>query len=446
METTTPRSLPADPQRDARIRELSRAHVLTSWVAQKAIDPLPLAGGEGSWFWDYQGRRFLDFTSQLVNVNIGYQHPGLTAAIQEAAGRITTVAPSFYEESRAEAAAAVAELAPEGLNKVFFTNGGAEGNENALRMARIHTGRHKVLAAYRSYHGATSGAIALTGEARRWGAEPSIPGVVHFWGPHLYRSEFHATTEQEESERALTHLRRTVEAEGPHLVAAIILETVVGSNGVIPPPAGYLEGVRALCDEHGIMLILDEVMCGFGRTGAWFAFDHWGVRPDLIVFAKGVNSGYVPLGGVVLTDEIAATFDERPYPGGLTYSGHALATASAAAAIRIMRDERIVENAAEVGERTLGPGLRDLLERHEVVGDVRGLGTFWAVELVADRRTREPLGADRVKALQQACVSRGLWPLVVGNRVHMVPPCVITHEEAKEGVAMLDEALAEVGA
>ena len=437
---------PADPARDARIRELSRAHVLTSWSAQKAIDPLPIAGGEGAWFWDYQGRRFLDFTSQLVNVNLGYQHPGLTAAIQEAAGRITTVAPNFYEESRAEAAAAIAGVAPEGLEKVFFTNAGAEANENAIRLARQHTGRHKILAAYRSYHGATAGAIALTGEARRWGSEPSIPGVVHFWGPFLYRSEFYSGDEEQESERALEHLRRTVLAEGPHTVAAVILETVVGSAGIIPPPPGYLRGVRELCDEHGIMLILDEVMAGFGRTGAWFALDHWGVRPDLISFAKGVNSGYVPLGGVLMTGEIAASFDDRPYPGGLTYSGHALATASAVAAIRIMREERTIENAAEVGENVLGPGLRALADRHEVVGDVRGLGVFWGVELVADRQTREPLDAGTMKALQQACVRRGLWPMVSANRVHVVPPCVITAEEAKEGVALLDEALAEVAA
>ncbi len=430
---------------DARIRELSRAHVFSSWSAQKEIDPLPIAGGEGAWFWDHQGRRFLDLTSQLVNVNLGYQHPRLTAAIQEAAGRITTVAPSFYEESRAEAAAAVAGLAPEGLEKVFFTNGGAEANENAVRMARLHTGRHKVLAAYRSYHGATAAAIALTGEPRRWGSEPSVPGIVHFWGPHLYRSEFYATTQEEEGERALEHLRRTVAAEGPQHVAAIILEPVVGSNGILVPPPGYLEGVRALCDEHGILLILDEVMAGFGRTGAWFAFEHWGVRPDLITFAKGVNSGYVPLGGVVIADEVASTFDHTPYPGGLTYSGHALATASAVAAISIMKDEGTVEHAAQIGRQTLGPQLHALAERHEVVGDVRGLGVFWALELVADRATREPLAADTVKAVQQACVRRGIWPLVVANRVHVVPPCVITHDEAAEAVGLLDEALAEAG-
>lgn len=434
----------ADSAREARIKDLTRRHVMTSWSAQGAVDPLPLAGGEGAYFWDHRGRRFLDLTSQLVNVNIGYQHPRLSAAIAEAAGRITTVAPSFAEESRAEAARLVSELAPEGMNKVFFTNGGAEANENALRAARAHTGRHKILAAYRSYHGATAGAITLTGEPRRFGAEPGIPGVVHFWGPYLYRSEFHATTEAEESERALTHLRHTVEAENPQQVAAIILETVVGSNGILVPPAGYLEGVRELCDEHGILLILDEVMAGFGRTGEWFAFDHWGVRPDLISFAKGVNSGYVPLGGLILSDEIAATFKDRPFPGGLTYSGHALATASAVASIGILREEGVVEHAAELGERTLGPGLTGLLERCELVGDVRGLGVFWALELVADRDTRAPLPPERMKQVMSACQEREVWPLVMGNRVHVVPPLVISHEDAGRAVEVLAEALDEV--
>ncbi|KUG58433.1 hypothetical protein AVL62_11050 [Serinicoccus chungangensis] len=433
-----------DLARDVRIRELSRAHVMTSWSAQRAIDPVPLAGGEGAYFWDHQGRRFLDFSSQLVNVNIGYQHPRLSAAIAEAAGRLTTVAPAFAEESRAEAAALISGLAPEGMSKVFFTNGGAEANENALRMARAHTGRHKVLASYRSYHGGTAGAITLTGEARRWGGEPGIPGVVHFWGPHLYRSEFHATTQEEESERALLHLRHTLEAEGPGQVAAIILETVVGSNGILVPPPGYLPGVRALCDEFGILLILDEVMAGFGRTGAWFALDHFGVRPDLITFAKGVNSGYVPLGGVVIDDRVAATFDERPFPGGLTYSGHALATASAVAAITIMREEGVVEHAAQVGKHSLGPAATALLGTTPLVGDVRGLGVFWVVELVADHASREPASAAMMKAVQAGCLERGMWPLIVANRVHLVPPCVITDEDASRGVAILADVLAGV--
>ena len=430
-------------QRD-HIKELSRTHVFTSWSAQGALDQLPLAGGEGAHFWDHEGNRYLDLTSQLVNVNIGYQHPKLVAAIQEAAGQLATIAPGFDSESRAEAARLIAERAPERMNKVFFTNSGAEAVENAIRLARLHTGRHKLLAAYRSYHGATHGAISLTGEARRLGSEPGIPGVVHFWGPYLYRSAFHATTEQEESERALEHLRQTVQFEGPDQVAAIILEPVVGSNGILVPPPGYLEGVRALCDEHGIMLIADEVMAGFARTGQWFAIQHWDVRPDLITFAKGVNSGYIPLGGVVLSDEISETFHERPYPGGLTYSGHALACASAVASITIMEEEGILEHVRRLDEEVLRPGLTALAETHEVVGDVRGLGAFWALELVADRESREPLGAEAMGRIGAACKAEGVWPLVMANRVHVVPPCVITADEARHALEVLGRALSSV--
>lgn len=270
------------------------------------------------------------------------------------------------------------------------------------------------------------------------------PGRRALLGPYLYRSAFHARTEAQEGERALAHLRQTVLAEGPQHVAAIVLETVVGSNGILVPPGGYLAGVRALCEEFGILLVLDEVMAGFGRAGEWFAFDRWGVAPDLIAFAKGVNSGYVPLGGVVLSQEVAASFAERPYPGGLTYSGHPLACASAVASIGILREEGIVEHAREIGEELLGPGLRALAERHTVVGDVRGLGVVWAVELVADRETREPLGTAAMARVLQGCRDAGMWPLVMANRVHMVPPCVIGADEARQGVAALDQALAEV--
>lgn len=432
-------------ERDARIRTLTREHVFTSWSAQGGLDPLPLAGGEGAWFWDHQGTRYLDFCSQLVNTNIGYQHPGLTKAIQEAAGGLAMVAPSFAHEARAEAAARIAGLAPEGMDKVFFTNGGAEGIENAVRLARGHTGRTKILAAYRSYHGATSGAITVTGEARRFGSEPGMPGVVHFWGPYLYRSEFHARTQEEEGQRALQHLRHTVAAEGPQHVAAIVLEPVVGSNGVLVPPEGYLAGVRELCDEHGILLVADEVMAGFGRCGEWFAFERWAITPDLIVFAKGVNSGYLPLGGVVMSAAIARSFHDRPYPGGLTYSGHPLACASASAAIDIMESEGIVGHAREIGESVLSPALQEVGARHTGVGEVRGLGVMWAVEMVTDRQTREPWDAARMGLLHTACRAEGIWPLVMGNRVHMVPPCVITPEEAAQGVAALDRALTTVG-
>ncbi len=432
-----------------RVRRDDRAHVFHSWSAQDRIDPVPIAGAQGSYFWDYDGNRYLDFASQLVNVNIGHQHPKLVAAIAEQAKELCTVAPGFAYESRSEAARLVAEVAPVGLEKVFFTNGGADANEHAIRMARLHTGRHKVLAAYRSYHGATAGAITLTGDPRRWPSEPSVPGVVHFWGPYLYRSAFHAATEEEECARALQHLRDMLMVEGPQTVAAILLEPVVGTNGILVPPEGYLAGVREICDEHGIVMISDEVMAGFGRCGEWFAADRWGVAPDLITFAKGVNSGYVPLGGVVISDAIAETFAERAYPGGLTYSGHPLACASAVASISIMREEGIVEHARALGTDVIGPALAELAERHPSVGEVRGLGVFWALELVKDRTTREPLvgfnaaGPDAapMAELAAACKQRGLYPFTHFNRTHVVPPCTTTAEEVREGLAILDEAL-----
>jgi taurine--2-oxoglutarate transaminase len=434
---------------EARVRADDRAHVFHSWSAQALIDPLPIASASGSYFTDYDGNRYLDFSSQLVNVNIGYQHPKLVAAIQEQAARLCTIAPSFANDARSEAARLIAELAPGDLNQVFFTNGGAEATENALRMARLHTGRHKVLAAYRSYHGATAGAITMTGDPRRWGSEPGIPGVVHYWGPYLYRSAFHASTPEEESERALQHLRDLIMVEGAQTIAAIILETVVGTNGILVPPPGYLAGVRAICDEFGIMMIADEVMAGFARAGEWFAVDHWGVTPDLIAFAKGVNSGYVPLGGVLISDPIAATFQNRAYPGGLTYSGHPLACGSAVASINIFKEEGIVEHARSLGTDVIGPELATLADKHPSVGEVRGLGVFWALELVRDRATREPLvpfnaagpDAKPMAEFAAACRERGLWPFVHFNRTHVVPPCTTTAEEIREGIAILDEAL-----
>jgi taurine---2-oxoglutarate transaminase len=434
---------------EEQVRRDDRAHVFHSWSAQGLIDPLPIASAEGSHFTDYAGKRYLDFSSQLVNVNIGYQHPRLVAAIQEQAARLTTISPAFANDARSEAARLIAELAPGDLDRVFFTNGGAEANENAIRMARLHTGRHKVLAAYRSYHGATAGSIALTGDPRRWPSEPGMPGVVRYWGPYSYRSAFHATTEQEECERALQHLRDLLMVEGAHTVAALILETVVGTNGILVPPDGYLQGVRDLCDEFGIVMIADEVMAGFARCGEWFAVDRWGVTPDLITFAKGVNSGYVPLGGVVISERIAQTFDERPFPGGLTYSGHPLACASAVASITILKEEGIVEHARGLGEDVIGPGLRELAQRHPSVGEVRGLGVFWAVELVRDRATREPLvpfnaggaAAAPMNEFAAACKERGLWPFTHFNRTHVVPPCTTTADEVREGLAILDEAL-----
>ncbi|MFI5895755.1 aspartate aminotransferase family protein [Actinoplanes sp. NPDC051513] len=434
---------------EAVVRADDRAHVFHSWSAQGLINPLPIAGASGSYFWDYENTKYLDFSSQLVNVNIGHQHPRLVAAIQEQAAKLCTIQPAFANDKRGEAARLIAELAPGSLNKVFFTNGGAEATENAVRLARGHTGRHKVLSAYRSYHGSTSTAITATGDPRRWANEPTAVGMVHFWGPYPYRSPFFSTSADEETGRALRHLRDTIVFEGAATIAAILIETVVGTNGILVPPPGYLAGVRAICDEFGIVFIADEVMAGFGRCGEWFAVDRRGVTPDLITFAKGVNSGYLPLGGVIISDEIASSFDKRPFPGGLTYSGHPLACASAVASIEIFKEEGIIEHARAIGDDVIGPGLDLLQEKHPSVGEVRGLGVFWAIELVRDRETREPLvpfnasgaAAGPMNEVAAACKERGLWPFTHFNRVHVVPPCTVSAEEVREGLSILDEAL-----
>jgi taurine--2-oxoglutarate transaminase len=442
-------SYDANPDEGRRVLDLDRAHVFHSWSAQGALAPMAIAAGEGSYVWDYEGNRYLDFSSQLVNTNIGHQHPAVVKAIQDQAGKLATVAPQHANDVRGQAAHRIAELAPEGLNKIFFTNGGADANENAIRMARLHTGRRKVLSFYRSYHGNTGAAIVSTGDPRRWPNEYA-DGHVHFFGPYLYRSHFWATSEADETERALAHLRDVITFEGPDTIAAILVETIVGTAGVLIPPAGYLPGVRALCDEFGIVLILDEVMAGFGRTGKWFAFEHFGVTPDLITFAKGSNSGYVPVGGVVISDAIAATFDERVFPGGLTYSGHPLACASIVGSIDAFKAEGIVENAASIGEDVLGPGLRELADRHPVIGEVRGLGVFWALDLVKNRETREMLApyggsSPAMAQLGAELKKRGVMPFMNFNRLHVVPPCTVTAEEAKEGLAALDEAFAAIG-
>lgn len=444
----TDRTTPTDPVRGKEVYDLDRAYVFYSWSAQSRIQPLVLAGAQGSYVWDYEGNRYLDFSSQMVNTNIGHQHPVVVEAIRDQAARLCTIAPQYANDQRSEAARRIVARSrfAEG-SKVFFTNAGAEAVEHAVRMARLHTGRPKVLATYRSYHGATGTAINLTGDTRRWPSDTGTAGVEHFFGPFLYRSPFHSSSPGEESARALDHLEQVIALEGPATIAAVILETVPGTSGIMPPPPGYLSGVRALCDRHGIVLIADEVMCGFGRCGKWFAVDHWDVTPDLITFAKGVNSGYVPLGGVVVAAPIVETFAERPYPGGLTYSGHPLACAAAVATIDLMEREQIVEHAATIGSTVLGPRLEELAASHPVVGDVRGMGVFWAVELVTDRATKEPLApyggsSPAMDELTAACRARGLLPFTNYNRLHVVPPCTVTAEEAEEGLAILDEVLA----
>ncbi|MEC3914891.1 aspartate aminotransferase family protein [Nocardia sp. CDC160] len=446
---TLPNGLTPDAAREiaARAYELDRAHVFHSWSAQKSLNPMVITAAQGCYVWDGEGNRLLDFSSQMVNTNIGHQHPKVVAAIQEQAATLCTIGPAFVNDARSEAARLIAERTPGELNRIFFTNGGADAVEHAVRMARLHTGRYKVLARYRSYHGGTETAVNLTGDPRRWPNDHGNAGVVHFFGPFLYRSQFHASTEAEETERALQHLEQTIVFEGPSTIAAIILESIPGTAGIMVPPPGYLAGVRELCDRYGIVFIADEVMSGFGRTGKWFAIEHAGeVVPDLLTFAKGVNSGYVPLGGVAIAPHIAATFDDRPYPGGLTYSGHPLATAAAVATINAMRDERIVENAAEIGERVIGPTLCDMAGRHPSIGEVRGAGVFWAVELVLDRATREPLApyggsSPAMTETVAAAKAAGLLLFVNFNRLHVVPPCTISEAEAKEGLAILDQAL-----
>ena len=408
-----------------------------------------IVGGEGSWFWTEDGKRYLDFSSQLVNINIGHQHPKLVAAIQDQAGKLCTIAPGYANEMRSEAARLIAELAPGDLDMVFFTNAGADATDNAIRMARIFTGRQKVLATYRSYHGASGGSIAVTGDPRRWPSETGTSGVVHFTGPYPYRSSFYAESAEQETERALTHLRETIMVEGPQTIACLILETVVGTNGILVPPPGYLQGVRDICDEFGIIYIADEVMAGFGRCGEWFALDHWDVTPDLITFAKGSNSGYIPIGGVIISQRIADSFRDRQYPGGLTYSGHILGCASIVASIAIFKEEGIIEHARMLGTDVIAPALARLQDKHPSIGDVRGLGVFWAIELVRNRESREPLvpfnatgtAAAPMAELVAACKERGLYPFTHFNRMHVVPPCNTPVDEVLQGIAIIDEVL-----
>ena len=415
---------------------------------QSAISPLPVAGAEGRYFWDYEGRRYLDFASQLVNVSIGHQHPKLVAAIKEQAEKLCTIGPPMANDKRSELARLISEITPGDLDHTFFTNGGAEANENAIKVARWATGRHKVIARYRSYHGATGGAITLTGDPRRWHAEPGLPGVVRMLDPYTYRCPAGHPDPCPVCTGA-PHLEEILSYEGAHTVAAVILETIVGTNGVIVPPDGYLQAVREVCNRHGILLVLDEVMAGFGRTGRWFACEHWDVVPDILTTAKGINSGYVPLGAMTVRDHVYESIRDRFFGGGLTYSGHPLACAAGVASIEAFREEGIVENAATMGDVFAGE-LAGLAERHPSIGEVRGLGCFWGLELVRNRETREPLvpfngsgeAAEPVTRLAKAALERGLYLMTHWNVVMVCPPLTITREELDEGVAVLDDVLA----
>jgi len=425
--------------------DLDRAHVFHSWSAQGTLNPFVMAGGAGSIVWDYDGNRYLDFSSQLVNTNMGHQHPAIVEAIKTQADLLTTVAPATANLARGEAAKRIIAKADSHFGKVFFTNGGADAVENAIRMARITTGRDKVLSTYRSYHGNTGAAIVATGDWRRMPNEYAR-GHVHFFGPFAYRSEFWSTSLEQESERALHHLERVIISEGQSSFAAILLETVPGTAGVLVPPPGYLEGVRALCDKYGIVLIFDEVMCGFGRTGQWFAWQGFGVTPDLVAFAKGVNSGYVPAGGVLISESIANVFEDQVFPGGLTYSGHPLAMAAIVGSIDAMESEGVIENARTIGAEHLGPGLAELATKHPLIGEVRGLGVFWALDLVTDTESRQAVSGAVILQLKKELMARGLLPFSADNRIHVVPPCIITADEVAQALAIYDEAFTVVEA
>jgi taurine--2-oxoglutarate transaminase len=430
-----------------QIREDAKRYVLHSWSVQDAINPLPVAGAEGRYFWDYDGKRYLDFASQLVNVSIGHQHPKLVAAIKEQADKLCTIAPSMATEPRSTLARLIAEVTPGDISMTFFTNGGAEANENAIKLARWYTGRHKIIARYRSYHGATAGSISLTGDPRRWPAEPGIPGVVRMFDPYTYRCSAGHPDPCPVCTGA-PHLEEILQYEGANTVAAVILEPVTGTNGIIVPPDGYLQSIREVCDRHGILLIADEVMAGFGRTGTWFACDNWDVVPDIITMAKGINSGYVPLGAMAVREPIAAWVRDKYFAGGLTYSGHPLACAVGVASIEAFREEGIVEHAAEMGS-VFQEALHGLAAKHPSIGEVRGLGCFWGLELVTSRETREPLvpfnaageAAAPMTRVAKAAMERGLSLMTHWNVVMICPPLTITREELDEGVAILDDVL-----
>jgi taurine--2-oxoglutarate transaminase len=436
---------------DDEIIPLSKEHVFWTWSAQAHVDPIAVARAKGVYFWDLDEKRYLDFNSMTMCVNIGHGDERVVRAIQAQAAELAYAAPGMTTRVRALASELVAGVTPGGaLSKVLFTLGGADANENAIKLARGFTGRHKILARYRSYHGATAGAMAATGDPRRVSWEPNLmPGVVHFLDPYRYRSTFHRTnpeiSEADFARDYLNHLEEIIQYEGPHSIAALLIEPVTGTNGIIIPPHGYIQGVRALCDKYGIVLIADEVMSGFGRTGKWFAMEHWETVPDIITMAKGLTSAYAPLGAVAMKPEIAAAFDERVFDSGLTYTSHPISLAAAVANINVLRDDELIERAAGLGP-VLKRMLSDLGESHPSVGDIRSIGLFGAVELVRDRKTREPMAqwnssSPEMTAFKTYCRQHGLYVYVHWNTVLIIPPLIITEEQLKDGFDVLDAAL-----
>ena len=438
---------------DDEILPVSKEYAFWTWSAQAKVNPLPVKSAKGVYFWDTAGKRYLDFNSMTMCVNIGHGEPRVIEAMVAQARELPYAAPGMATKVRAIASRLVAHVSPGGkLSKVLFTLGGADANENAIKLARGYTGRFKILTRYRSYHGASAGAMALTGDPRRVAWEPGLmPGVVHFLDPYRYRSTFHRTnpdiSEAEFCQDYLNHLEEIIRYEGPETIAAILIESVTGTNGIIVPPEGYLQGIRSLCDHYGIVMIADEVMSGFGRTGKWFAVDHWKVIPDIMTMAKGLTSAYAPLGAVAMKPEIAAAFDEHVFESGLTYTAHPVSLAAAVANISVLREDKLVERAAAMGP-LLNRMLKNLGETHPSVGDVRSIGLFGIIELVKDRKTREPLVAWNsssleMKRLREACLEHGLYVYTHSHNVLIVQPLPISEAQLQEGFAVLDKALVD---
>jgi taurine--2-oxoglutarate transaminase len=422
---------------------MNREYTFFSWSVQGQVNPIPVEKAEGIHFWDTDGKRYIDFSSQLMNTNIGHQHPKVVKAIQDQAAKLCFVHPGNATEVRGLLGRKLAEVTPGNLKKTFFTLGGAEANENAIKIARFYTGRHKIMARYRSYHGATHGSIALTGDYRRLAVEPAMPGGVHFLDPFCYRCPFGQKKENCKRE-CISHVEEVIKYEGPDKIAAIIMEGVVGSNGLIIPPDDYWPRVRQMCDKYGILLISDEVMSGWGRTGKWFAVDNWNVTPDMITTAKGITSGYVPLGVCIVSEPIAKFFDDKYLYAGLTYNGHALACAAAVATISVYEEDGLLDNAVKVG-KYLGEALEGIKSRHPSVGDVRYIGLFSALELVSNRETKEIFPAAKMAELGKFLREKGLFTFIMANNmgsiVFVVPPLCITKEQLDEGLAIVESAL-----
>lgn len=431
------------------IKEMDLKYNLHSWSKQGNLNPLVISKAEGVYLWDSDGKRYTDMSSQLVNANVGHGNKEIVAAIKEQADKFCFLSPAFAVEPRAKLAKMIIDRMPDNMGKVFFTNGGADANENAIKMARLFTGRYKVMSRYRSYHGSSFGAGNITGEPRRFALEPGIPGFVKFFTPYVYREAVEFASEEEATKFYITKLREQVIYENPDTIAAIVMETITGSNGVILPPKGYLEGVRKICDEFGIMMVCDEVMAGWCRTGKMFAFENYNVKPDIVSFAKGVTCGYVQLGGVAVSKEIAAFFNDNVLQCGLTYSGHPLACAAGVACVKYYDEAHILDNVNKVG-KVLGEIEEDLKIRHACVGDVRYIGLWSAIELVKDKTTKEPLvpfGQDPDGTMAKICkilISKGFFTYTHENTIMVAPPLIITEEQLREAMVIMDEVLTEV--